>query len=86
MKTVKIAALKSALSQHLRDVRRGEVLTVLDRSTPVARLVPVATEEDVAITAPAAGAPAFGKVRLPRAAKLQVDAVSLLLQDRQSRG
>src|SRR5258705_138619 len=42
MKTVRIAALKARLSEHLRAVRRGETLTVMDRSTPIAWVVPYA--------------------------------------------
>ena len=41
MKTVGIADLKAHLSEHLRAVRKGRTLTVLDRDSPVARLVPV---------------------------------------------
>ena len=41
MKTVRIADLKARLSEHLRSVKQGRTLTVLDRDTPVARLVPV---------------------------------------------
>jgi len=41
MKTVGIADLKARLSEHLRAVKKGRSLTVLDRQTPVARLVPV---------------------------------------------
>jgi len=37
---VKIADLKNNLSRHLARVRRGAEITVLDRATPVARLVP----------------------------------------------
>jgi prevent-host-death family protein len=44
MKTVGIADLKARLSEHLRWVRRGRSLTVLDRDTPVARLVPYEPE------------------------------------------
>jgi antitoxin (DNA-binding transcriptional repressor) of toxin-antitoxin stability system len=33
--------LKAHLSEHLRAIRKGRTLTVLDRGTPVARLVPV---------------------------------------------
>jgi antitoxin (DNA-binding transcriptional repressor) of toxin-antitoxin stability system len=40
MKTVGIAELKARLSEHLRLVRKGRTLTVLDRDTPVARIVP----------------------------------------------
>jgi prevent-host-death family protein len=41
MKTVGIADLKAHLSEHLRAVRKGRTLTVLDRDAPIARLVPV---------------------------------------------
>jgi antitoxin (DNA-binding transcriptional repressor) of toxin-antitoxin stability system len=40
MTTVKIADLKNNLSRHLAHVRLGGELTVLDRDTPVARIVP----------------------------------------------
>ena len=40
MKTVGTAELKARLSEHLRAVRAGEVITVLDRRTPIARIVP----------------------------------------------
>jgi antitoxin (DNA-binding transcriptional repressor) of toxin-antitoxin stability system len=41
MKKVGIADLKAHLSAHLRTVRKGRALTVVDRDTPVAHLVPV---------------------------------------------
>ena len=40
MKQVKIADLKNNLSRHLAHVRAGGDLVVLDRSTPVARVIP----------------------------------------------
>lgn len=43
MKVVGIANLKAHLSEYLRAVRQGQPLTVLDRSTPVARIVPIET-------------------------------------------
>jgi prevent-host-death family protein len=44
MKAVRIAELKARLSEHLKSVRKGRTLTVLDRDTPVARIVPYAAE------------------------------------------
>lgn len=44
MKGVGIAELKARLSEHLKSVRKGRTLTVLDRDTPVARIVPYATD------------------------------------------
>jgi prevent-host-death family protein len=42
MSDVGIAELKARLSEHLRTVRNGGTLTVLDRDTPIARIVPYA--------------------------------------------
>jgi prevent-host-death family protein len=86
MKSVKIAELKSQLSRHLRDVQRGESLVVLDRNTPIARVVPVEAGDDLSITLPAADAPPVGKLKLPVPPRIAVDVVELLLADRRSRG
>jgi prevent-host-death family protein len=45
MQLVKIADLKNNLSRHLARVRRGGQITVMDRDTPVARLVPFTPTE-----------------------------------------
>src|SRR5690349_19333327 len=37
---VKIATLKNGLSQYLEAVRRGGEIVVIDRDTPIARIVP----------------------------------------------
>lgn len=44
MSDVGIAELKARLSEHLRSVRNGGSLTVLDRNTPIARIVPYAAQ------------------------------------------
>ena len=49
MTTVSISALKANLSRYLREVRRGGEVQVLDRGTPVARLVPPAASDEGAI-------------------------------------
>lgn len=85
MSTVRIADLKSRLSEHLRKVRRGRSLTVLDRDTPIARIVPY--EEDGApltIRSPLPGAPKLTQVPLPRPLRLRKDIVELLLEERQA--
>ena len=43
MHSVNIADLKNNLSRYLARVREGAELTVLDRDTPVARILPFAT-------------------------------------------
>ncbi|MCY3604344.1 MAG: type II toxin-antitoxin system prevent-host-death family antitoxin [Gammaproteobacteria bacterium] len=46
MKTVSISDLKANLSRYIREVRRGGEVQVLDRGTPIARLVPPAASGD----------------------------------------
>ena len=83
MKAVGIAELKARLSEYLRGVRRGHPLTVLDRSTPIARIVPIRdAREALAIRRPARGAPQPSRVPLPPPLGLDVDAVELLLEER----
>lgn len=85
MKRVRIADLKARLSEHLRYVRRGHVLTVLDRDTPVAQLVPIEAGSGLVIRSPAPDAGPVGRVPLPKPVPLRVDPVALLLEDRAGR-
>jgi prevent-host-death family protein len=84
-KTVRIAELKARLSEYLREIRRGRTITVLDRETPIARLVPYEDAPPLTIRRPAPGAPAPGEFKWPPPLNLDVDAVALLLEDRQRR-
>ena len=84
MKQVRIAELKSRLSEYLRAVRRGETIAVLDRETPVAQIVPVRDRAALSVRKPAPGTPAPNRVRLPKPGKLKIDVVELLLEERQS--
>ena len=84
MKQVRIADLKSRLSEYLRAVRRGETIAVLDRNTPIAQIVPVHDRPTLRVRKPLPGAPPLNRVRLPKPAKLKIDIVKLLLEERQS--
>ena len=84
MSTVRIAELKSRLSEHLRKVRRGWSVTVLDRDTPIARLVPYQNDgASLQVRAPAPGAPKLRRVSLPPPLRLKRDVVALLIEERQ---
>ncbi len=48
MSTVGVRDLKAKLSEHLRRVERGEIVTVTDRGRPVARIVPASLPEGLA--------------------------------------
>ena len=64
MKQVRIAKLKSRLSEYLREVRRGETISVLDRETPVAQIIPAQGLVSFCIRKPAPGAPPPNRVAL----------------------
>ena len=83
MKQVRIAELKAKLSEYLRAVRRGETIAVFDRETPVAQIVPMRSPSAIQVRKPAPGTPPPNRVRLPKPAKLPIDVVQLLLEERQ---
>ena len=83
MKQVRIAELKSRLSEYLRAVRGGESIAVLDRDTPIAQLIPVRERSALRVRRPARGAPPLNQVPVPKRSKLSVDVVQLLLEERQ---
>jgi prevent-host-death family protein len=84
MKSVGIADLKAHLSGHLRTVKKGEPLLVLDRGTPVARIVPAADSRGGLVTrAPTRDLQSVRRLlnRLQPIA-LPTDSLSILLEDR----
>ena len=81
MKAVRIADLKARLSEHLKLVRKGRTLTILDRNTPVARIVPYAAE-------PLEVRAATRRLRdfaLPPVPSARTDSLTVLLDDRHRR-
>lgn len=83
MRQARIAELKTHLSEYLHAVRQGETITVLDRKTPVARIVPVRAPGRLRIRKPAPGTPPLNRVRLRKVPELGIDVVDLLLEERQ---
>lgn len=81
MTTVRIAELKSRLSEHLRSVRKGRTLIVLDRDTPVARIVPYAAEP-IEIRRATRG---LHDLKLPPPPASSTDSLAVLLDDRRRR-
>ncbi len=83
MRKVGIAELKSRLSEYLRAVRRGETISVLDRETPVAQIVPVRQKSALRIRKPTRGTPPPNRVQLPKPVTLKLDVVEILMEERQ---
>lgn len=54
---VRVAELKSKLSEYLRSVRQGSEIIIKDRDTPIAKLVPYDAPKARLIVGPATGSP-----------------------------
>ncbi|KPK58918.1 MAG: hypothetical protein AMS21_10330 [Gemmatimonas sp. SG8_38_2] len=83
MMQVRIAELKARLSEYLRSVRRGRSITVLDRDTPVARLVPYVETDLLRVREPREPGGSIHDVELPPPLPIELDVVELLLEERQ---
>jgi prevent-host-death family protein len=80
-KTVKVAELKARLSAYLRAARRGHPITVCDRDTPIARLVPYRPAgEPLAVREAVRD---LHEVPLPPPLGRPVDSLAVLLEERQ---
>ena len=86
MRRVGVAELKSRLSEHLRAVKRGQTVIVLDRDTPIARITPIESNASTLVIRPRSErAVPLGEVPLPAPLKLKADVVELLAQERGER-
>lgn len=83
MSKVGVADLKAHLSEHLRKVRGGRTLTVVDRDTPVAQIVPYEASSGALEIRRATRKPR--ELRLPRPLATKTDSLVVLLADRASR-
>ena len=79
--SVKIADFKAHLSHYLQNVRKGRALTLLDRHTPVARVLPYAEEAGKLTIRHATLSPAQVKLSAPSPGK--IDVLRYLAEERQ---
>lgn len=82
---VNIAVLKARLSFYLAQVRQGAELLVLDRSTPVAKVVSSGGEEQGAAITKARKSPRGLRAMKVRPVKHATDAGALLREERDRR-
>lgn len=89
MMRVNTSQFKAKLGQYLRAVREGQELVVMDRLTPVARLVPMSNlvqePEPLVCVAKDPAAPALGKLRIKPIRRRAIDSTSVLRADRDRR-
>ncbi|MBI4600406.1 MAG: type II toxin-antitoxin system Phd/YefM family antitoxin [Planctomycetes bacterium] len=85
MKSAKVSELKARLSAYLAEVRRGGMVVVLDRNTPIARIVPYEEQvEKFRIEEPGRPKSDLKRVHGVRPRR-PVDVVRLLREDRDPR-
>ena len=83
MRQVGTAELKAHLSEHLHAVREGEVVIVMDRKEPIARIVPFGASESGLVIRPATRR--LQDIPMPPPCTLVSDPVALLVEDRADR-
>ena len=82
MISVNIAVLKAKLSYYLGQVRRGGEVLVLDRKTPIARVVPSGGREEGLALVEASRSPAsLAELRIPPS-RGKMDSLRLLREER----
>jgi len=81
MKGIGVADLKAHLSEHLRAVRRGRTITILDRDTPIARIVPYVADAIEVRSSSRRPRELKGRA-LPLRAEPSTDSLAVLIDDR----
>jgi len=85
MKQVKIAEFKTHLSSHLKQVRQGKEIIILDRKQPIAKVMPlVDRKKQLLIVRKAKTKGGLKKLRF-KGIKAKVDVVKALREDRDRR-
>ena len=85
MTRVKVSELKARLSAYLADVRAGGEVLVCDRTTPIARLVPVDEGADDLVIVPESAPPASLRKVAGVRPRAPVDIDRLLREQRRDR-
>ena len=84
MTRAKISELKARLSSYLAEVRKGDTVIVLDRKTPIARLIPYEETKEVQIVEPTRPSKELKEVQ-PIRLRTRVDPLQLLKESREQR-
>ena len=82
-----VSKLKLHLGKYLAMVKRGKDVVVLDRTTPIARLVPYSDDipDALVITPAVEDAAALGSMRFPPVSDGPTDSVAALVKERKER-
>jgi prevent-host-death family protein len=85
MRRIAISELKSHLSEHIRAAEAGEVIEIMDRARPIARVVPMGRDASSLELIPAESS--FASVRdvRPQPAGIAMSSLEALRRDRGGR-
>ena len=84
-KPLRVAEFKAHLSEYLRAVKKGHDLTIHDRDQPIARVVPYTSRGGggrLVVREAIHSYRTLGDIPMPPPARLKVDVVEVLLEDR----
>lgn len=79
--SIQMADFKAHLSQYIRSVRQGHPLTLLDRQTPVAQVIPYSEKPGKLTVRPPTRQP--NQVIFPEPLGKQVDVIRYAAEERQ---
>lgn len=80
---VRIAEFKARMSEYLRGVRQGQTLVILDRRTPIARVLPfTGAPTQITVREPIRSPK---DIRLPAPTRRRTDSLRALLEERGDR-
>lgn len=85
MTEANIATLKAKLSHYLHRVRRGEEVLVLDRHTPIAKVVPSQSQENLKVIEAKEPPSMLKKLKYASLKNKKIDSTRLLREDRNRR-
>ncbi len=81
--TVKIAQFKAHLAKYLRDVRNGHSITILDRNTPIAKVISYQVSPGRLAIRKATRS--VKDVKLPPPLRKKIDVLTVLKEERRER-
>ncbi len=84
-RNVRISELHENIGEHLRRIRGGEIITLLDDDTPIARIVPIENDEELLARPAVVPGGLVGYEPNPLSLRLGVDPVDVLLELRGDR-
>lgn len=83
---VKSSEFKAKMAAHLRQVKKGHELVLLDRDTPIAKVIPLQNNKEKLKIIPPQEKTGLKNIKIPKLKKKPtIDVVKMLQEDRQDK-